>query len=357
MAAVPKLSTLLPALPSWRSATGHEAMPAAFARMAEAAGAPPGHLMADFAALAFGPGRISFADYERLRLYDAVFWGEADRREAAGAGQVRRIARIANFRRDCWGLATDRVASNAYLAAHGLPVAPALAIYRAGLAAPGETLLRTRDELRQFLERQAHAPLIARPAEGGPGRRLFAGDPQLRAAEIDRFIDMVGDAGPVSWLLQTPLEPHPDVAEGRRIAPVRLLTLATGDAALVARAAWQFGGPDDVVASLDLRSGAAARLSPAHAPQRGEPAPADLAVPDWPALKAVAVEGARLFSQFGLIGWDLAPTAHGPVILGLDPAPDLDLHQLADRRGMMDAEFLAFLAERRALAAECRDRR
>ena len=354
MAAVAKLSTLISALPSWRTPTGHEAMPAAFARMAEAAGAPPAHLMADFAALAFGPGRISFADYERLRLYDAVFWDGADRREVAGAAQARRAARIANFRRDCWGLASDRLASSAYLGAHGLPTVPTLAIYRAGLAAPGATLLRTRDELRQFLEAHADAPLIARPSEGGPGRRLFAGEPEGRAAEIDRFIDMANDAGPVSWLFQAPLAPRPDVADGRRIAPVRVITLASGDSAMAARAVWQFGGPDDVVASLDVRSGAAVRLSPALAPQRGEPAPQGLGVPDWPALKAVACEGARLFAQFGLIGWDIAPTADGPVILGLDPAPDLELHQLADRRGVLDPEFVAFLAARRALAAECR---
>lgn len=352
MAAVSKLSNLIPAM-SWRQVAGHDAMPAAFARMAEAAGAPSAHLMADFAALAFGSGHISFADYERLRLYDAGFWGAADRREVAGAAQGRRAARIANFRRDCWALATDRLASSAYLAAHGLPTVPTLAIYRAGLAAPGASLLRTRDELRQFLESRAAEPLIARPSEGGPGRRLFAGaaDPVL---EIDRFIDAVGDAGPVSWLFQAPLEPHHTVADARRITPVRLITLAWGDAATVVRAAWLLGGPDELVASLDVRSGVAVRVSPAQAPQRGESAPADLRVPDWPALKAVATEGARLFAQFGLLGWDIAPSADGPVVLGLDPAPDLDLHQLADRRGMLDGEFLAFLAERRALAAECR---
>ncbi|HEY1425669.1 MAG TPA: hypothetical protein VGF50_03275, partial [Caulobacteraceae bacterium] len=283
--------------------------------------------------------------------------GAADRREVGGRGQARRIARIANFRREYWGLASDRLASGAYLAAHGLPTVPTLAIYRAGLAAPGALLLRTRDELRQFLEAHAAAPLIARPAEGGPGRRLFAGDPATRAAEIDHFIDMVSDAGPVSWLFQTPLAPRPDVADGRRIAPVRLITLSAGDNAIVFRAAWRFGGPDDVVASLDPRTGRAIRLSPAQAPQRGEAAPAGLAVPDWPALKAVAAEGARLFSQFGLIGWDIAPTQDGPVALGLDPAPDLDLHQLAERRGVLEPEFLAFLAERRSLAAASRERR
>lgn len=74
-------------------------------------------------------------------------------------------------------------------------------------------------------------------------------------------------------------------------------------------------------------------------------------------VRAVAAEGARLFTQFGLIGWDIAPTLDGPVILGLDPAPDLDLHQLADRRGALEPEFLAFLAERRTLAAACRNLR
>jgi hypothetical protein len=355
MAAVPKLSTLIPAMPPWRAAPGHELMPAAFARMAEAAGQPPTHLMADFAALAFGPGRVSFADYERLRLYDGAFWGAADRREVAGAGAARRIARTANFRRDCWALATDRLAASAYLAAHGLPTAPVLAIYRAGLAAPGAALLRTRDELRQFLEAHADAPLIACPAEGGAPRTLFAGA-AAPAVEIDRLVDAIRDAGPLSWLFRPQLSPHPDLAglTGARSAPVRLLTVAGDEGAHVLRAAWRLGGPDDLVASLDVRTGAALRLSPAHAPHRSRPAPPDLAAPDWPALKAAAAEGARLFAQFGLLGWDIAPTADGAVILGVDPAPDLELHQLVDRRGMLDGPFIAFLATRRAFAAEQR---
>ena len=181
MAAVPKLSTLISTMPPWRSGAGHEAMPAAFARMAEAAGAPAAHLMADFAQLAFGPGHISFADYERLRLYDAAFWGAADRREVAGAGQARRAARLANFRRDCWGLANDRLASSAYLAAHGLPTVPTLAIYRAGLAAPGASLLRTRDELRQFLEARAGRAADRAAGRGRAGTRGCSPERPIRS--------------------------------------------------------------------------------------------------------------------------------------------------------------------------------
>jgi len=350
MTAVPIMSALRRARPPWRDLAGSEGLPGRIARMAEAAGLPVSRLVLDMAALALGPGRVGLADYERLRLYDAALWQGADRRGVAGLAHARRIARHANFRRDCLALATDRLASGAYLAAHGLPTQPILAIYRAGLAAPGAELLRTRDELRQFLEGHAGQPLVVRPAEGGGERVLFdhpGGDP---AAEIDALADAAGDAPGVSWLIQPRLDPP----GGGRLTTVRLVTLAGERGAKVWRGLWRLGGRDDLVASLDLKTGAALTLAPASDPHRAQVAPSDLAVPGWAALKATATEGARLFNQFGLLGWDVAPGADGPTILGLDPAPDLAPHQLADRRGALSLELRTFLAERRRLALEWR---
>jgi len=65
---------------------------AAIARMAEAAGLPSTRLMAEFAALAVGPGRIDFSDFERLRLYDDAFWGGHDRRRLVGARRAHELA-------------------------------------------------------------------------------------------------------------------------------------------------------------------------------------------------------------------------------------------------------------------------
>src|SRR5579872_2635407 len=153
--------------PSFHRGEGDEGMMEAIARMAEAAGVPPTRLMTDFATLAVGPGRIDFSDYERLRLYDEAFWGAAaDRRAIVGARRGRELALAVNFRHDCLALASDRLASNAYLSAHGLPTIPILAIYRAGLASPGRSLIRTRDELRAFLDSHADRPLVAQPVEG-----------------------------------------------------------------------------------------------------------------------------------------------------------------------------------------------
>ncbi len=41
-----------------------------------------------------------------------------------------------------------------------------------------------------------------------------------------------------------------------------------------------------------------------------------------------------------------------PLILGASPTPDFLVCQLADRRGLLDAEFAAFLDAQRRLAAE-----
>jgi hypothetical protein len=53
-------------------------------KIVAASGMSPLKVMRDFLGLAFGPGRISFADYEALRLFDSAFWAGADRRLVVG---------------------------------------------------------------------------------------------------------------------------------------------------------------------------------------------------------------------------------------------------------------------------------
>src|SRR6185369_2495718 len=55
-------------------------MMALVARISEDTGAPSIAVMSDAAALSLGPGKPSFSDYVRLRLFDEAFWSGADRR-------------------------------------------------------------------------------------------------------------------------------------------------------------------------------------------------------------------------------------------------------------------------------------
>ncbi|HTX48280.1 MAG TPA: sugar-transfer associated ATP-grasp domain-containing protein [Caulobacteraceae bacterium] len=354
MAGVLRASALLRASIAPFTAQGEEGAMAIFARLAEAVSLPPTRIMADYAALSLGPGRVSLSDYERLRLYDEPFWGDADRRHVVGPRRFRELCLRANFRHDWLGLTANRLAWRSYLAAHALPTAPLLAIYRADLATPAANLLRSRGELREFLTAHGATPVIAHPAEGGRSRGLFETPNGDAGAEIEALLEDVADTPGVAWLLEPRLAPHPalEAATAGRMAPVRVVTIAGEDGPRVFRALWRLPGAKGALAELDLRTGRALRVAPADNPALSRRAPSALAVPDWPAMKAVAGEAARLLDAFGLVGWDIAPAAEGPVIVGVSAAPDLDACQMLQRSGLLDAEFQAFLADRRRLALD-----
>ncbi|MFI4935489.1 MAG: sugar-transfer associated ATP-grasp domain-containing protein [Caulobacterales bacterium] len=335
-----------------------ESMVGLIARMAEAAGVPPTRLMRDFAGLSFGPGRVSFSDYARLRLYDEAFWAASDRRSVVGHRRGRELALQANFRHDWFGLASNRVAASAYLATHGLPVAPLEAIFVSELATPSPNLLRTRDELRQFLNQRIGRPLVGQPAEGG-GARVIFGDAHIDpATEIDHLIEDVCDNHAGGYLFQPLLAPHAKFGPfvGGHLAAVRLVTLAGGAEPRVFRAVWKLPGRHEYLAQLDLKTGQVLRVTSGSGPDLAEVRAGAsllaLTIPDWEAMKATAVEGARLMRHLGLIGWDIAPAEDGPVILKMTPTPDLLPHQLADREGVLDPEFLDFLEGQRQAGAE-----
>jgi len=328
---------------------------AVFARLADTVGLPPTRIMADYAALSLGPGRVTLTDYERLRLYDEPFWGDADRRQVVGSRRFRELCLRANFRHDWLGLAANRLVWSSYLAAHGLPVTPILAVYRADLAAPGATLLRSRGELREFLTANIGKALTATPAEGAAQPRTLFEDPAIDpGGEVETLLEAVADAPGVAWLLQPQLRPHGAVhaATAGRPAPVRLVTICGEDGPIVFRALWNLPGLKGAVAEVDLRSGRAVRVAPADAPALARRAPTALGLPDWPQIKALAVETSRLLGVFGLVAWDIEPSAEGPVIAGLTATPDMQACQLLQRTGLLDADFLAFLGDRRRLAAE-----
>ena len=191
--------------------------------MAEAAGVPPTRLMADFAALAIGPGRVDFSDYERLRLFDEAFWGAAaDRRSVVGARRARELA-------------LARQLPPRLLRPGQRPPGLQRLSGRARPAGRRRSWRSTAPAWRRRARPDAHPRRTARvpgrsrrrAADGAAGRGRRAA-PALRcglrcaAAEIERLMDEVRDAGQVSWLIQPRLAPHPDAApgDGQRLAPV-----------------------------------------------------------------------------------------------------------------------------------------
>ena len=175
-------------------------------------------------------------------------------------------------------------------------------------------------------------------------------------------------------MFQKRVRPHAVVRKlcGDRLATLRLLTIMTKGEPRLFRACWKipaglntadnFWRPDNLLAGLDLDSGRVLRVirqtgtgfeEITHHPDTGVRI-AGTIVPNWQEITLLALQGAKLFEEVPLAGWDIAPvdTGTGAVIIEINEVPDSRLHQLADRRGILDAEFMNFLAERKHHAAD-----
>ena len=136
--------------------------------------------------------------------------------------------------------------------------------------------------------------------------------------------------------------------EGRADAIAAVMRMATGKNNVVDN--FHAGG---IAAAVDLRSG---RLGSAsnlgmdarlgwidRHPDSGAQIDGRV-VPQWEALRDLAERAHRAFPERVVIGWDIAPTDSGPVIVEGNAAPDLDIVQRIPRRGLADSRLSELLA-------------
>ncbi|PPD45166.1 MAG: hypothetical protein CTY15_05140 [Methylocystis sp.] len=333
-------------------------------------GAPPMQLMREYSRLAFGPGKLSFEDYVKYRLFDDAWLAGAEKADFIGGRRNRDLVVEINYRHDWHGLLTNKLVSQAYLATYGLPTIAPLAIYAPGMTIAAGDLLRSRDELRAFLLDERNYPLFGKPVESfqslgalallgcdaAKGELLAVGDKRLT---VEATLDDIEKHYSAGYLFQRMVKPHHDLipAIGERLATVRILTIATPDGPKAFRAGWKipaagnvadnFWRSGNMLAGLDFETGRIVRATSGvgfemknvtRHPDTGAEL-IGLAVPDWEKMKATAVEGAKVLRHFGIIGWDMAATDDGPVIVEANETPDFGLVQIADRRGIACKEL------------------
>jgi hypothetical protein len=343
-------------------------------------------ILQDFDRLAFGPGRLAFNDYMRLRLFDDTLYANTNKKMFLGARVNRDLAIVVNYRHDWFGVLANKIASAAYLGAFGLPTIPRVGLFATDLGRPVNGLLRTQDELRS-LQNPEHYPLFGKPMEGfqSLGSAALGGyDPVTdeiafvhgRRLAVESFAAYIANHYPKGYLFQKLLLPHADVRAlcGDRLATLRVLTMYTESGPKVARASWKipaganaadnYWQPGNILAQLDLASGTILRAfsgSGLELVTRDNHPDTNVAlvgfkVPNWSDILDVALQGARVMPHVPLIGWDIAPTPDRATIVEMNETPDCFLHQLADSRGMLDDEFNDFVAfQKRNSAARVKE--
>jgi len=342
-------------------------------------------VMREYFRLSLGPGQLTFPEYFQLRSIGCEFPATAESKAFVGIRTARKIWLQANFRAEFLELLGNKVAGIALFAAYGLPTIPTLAMFstRAGVAAP--SLLPDADALRSFLTDETHYPLFGKPI-GGTQSLGSSSLVRYRRAD-DHLVDIAGDAIPLDdfiadlttyygggYLFQRRVVPHAAVRDicGDRLATLRILTIFAEGKPRILRACWKipagkngadnFWRPGNLLAQFDRDTGRIHRVirrtadgieEVSHHPDSGRPL-LGTRVPNWHAASEAAIEAAKVVPQVGMIGWDVAAVDTGAVIVESNCTPNLMLHQLADRRGILDAELLSFLAERRRMAADWR---
>jgi hypothetical protein len=342
----------------------------------------PLKIMRDYASLAFGPGKVSFKDYVQLRLFDENYYAGCDRRTVVGQRRNYDLAARINFRHDWMGLFANKVASARYLAAYGFPTLPIAAIFEATRSVPSQAIYDAA-HLAEFLSDRANYPLFGKPTEsqqslGSIALKEYLADARSvktfdeKIIPVEQFIQNIATHYKEGYLFQRFTPSHRAIREicGDRLATVRVLTIRAGENPRVLRACWKipvgsniadnFWRPGNILAELDLATGCVRRAITGTGPELAEQSRhpdtgatlVGFALPFWEQLMETAVEAARLMRHMPLIGWDMAVLDSGPVIVETNQMPDFFLNQLADRRGILDAEFSDFLRQQERKADE-----
>ena len=233
---------------------------------------------------------------------------------------------------------------------------------RCGLA------IRNADELKQFLLSPGSEDLFFKPVDGSLGEgalsigkfddatqtwRLLPSNQPITVNEIATHISPKKTLG--RFLIQRRLIAHPDFA---RIVPnvcptVRLMTLRTETGFHVIGAALRLGSgrtPTDNVAGggligpISLKTGTIEhtlslesdypQIVSTH-PQTGVSI-GTLHVPDWQRVLDLVNDSGEKLNFFPCIGWDVALTENGPLIIEINTRPRCISVQSSKRTGLLD---------------------
>jgi len=340
-------------------------------------------LLKEMTALRYGAGRLAFEEYFGLRLFDPNLYGNADKKAFVGAYATQQICLQANYRCDFFGLVNNKVAADILLGMYGFPVMPTIAVFRDQVGRPAKFLLRSEVELREFLTKNEHYPLFCKPISGHQSigtaslERYDVENHSListvgHAIPFDTFIGFVKAHSASGYLFQARVRPHAKVREicGDRLATIRLITIVSDGAPKLLHACWKipaginfadnYWRTGNLLAQIDLGSGQVLRVirgtsngfeEITHHPDTNAQI-TGTSVPNWQEITSLALEGAKAFEQIPLAGWDIAPVDAGAVIVEINEMPDFKLHQLAERRGVLDDDLAEFIEERKQHAAE-----
>jgi len=275
----------------------------------------------------------------------------------------------------------NKLVFNRVFGGQGLPVARALGVYDpvVGHTVEGEDL-RNAADLRRWLPRAPadgfvfkalwgiegyHVLVLAARSEDDPATFLNLAGERYDAEKLVRFagatevLERKGAPEPEAYLIETRIRPHPALAElvGPTLCCVRVVTfIGLGGAPRILGAVYKIQpeplGVDHLSYGalgswVDLESG---RLSTGRSRHNfgftsvipgTDKAFVGFELPHWPEVKAIALKAATVFPWARSIGWDIAISDRGPILIEGNAEWSTSLLQIPAPHGLMTGEFKA----------------
>ncbi len=272
-------------------------------------------------------------------------------------------------------LARDKVLFQILAQGLGLSVPELVAVTASSTGPACGRRLVDKYALESFLLENTSCDLFFKPAAGsfGSGALAIGG----KASRADRWWRLPGDAkislaeiiehvhfrGKMSrFLIQRRLRPHAALNEivADVCSTVRIMTYTTNETVAVLGAALRLGSGRDptdnlsgggVVVAVDLVTGVLGAVTNIDKgiPERMTAHPVSgvaitgKCVPDWPGLLSLVKDAALKLSFMPCIGWDIAVTDAGPVIVEINNTPRCRPVQVASDSGILVGSFREFL--------------
>jgi hypothetical protein len=314
---------------------------------------------------------IDFHEYYSNRLFRPEL-GMADKRTFVGRlSNLRLNERLSPPRiTGISALVQDKILLEVVLRELGLSATTTQAV-----VAPRRFLGRIRTitaapELEAFLRDEAVYPLFAKPIHGsrsvgsvmieevdraagtvllGNGRRCALGQLVKEMLEDHR--------GGVA--IQSMVAQHPALSGivGRAVGTVRVVTVRDGQTPRLLYAAWKIPSPSamsdnfwqdgSMLGAVDAETGAITRCirgkgldaeEIAEHPVSHQPL-VGVRLPNWTETCQLATNAHAIFPELGILGWDVAISDRGPVIIECNGNPHHSIYQLASGRGLLNADF------------------
>jgi hypothetical protein len=324
--------------------------------------------LGEMALLRAGPGRLIPWDYYRMRVYRPELPLARKRTYVSNKRFASRYAEWAM-------LADDKLLGYTLLEAQGIRVPRVLAICHKVRVHGACPALRDAGQIAHWLA-QAQYPFIVKPI-GGMYSKGFA---LLEGFDAATGTLHLGDgtriglqafsaqcaAAADGMLFQELIVAHPGIARefGPRVSTLRLVVLLDDAGPRLFRALWKIVGGDNVadnywragncLARLDARTGRIEqcttgvgpymRVVERH-PDTGRPFKG-FGVPCYDQAVELTLHAARAFVGLPMQAWDIAVTPDGPMPLEVNAVGSLFLPQMADARGLYEADEFRALVRR-----------